>query len=123
MKLNYNKNYCIKIKIKSFIKNNLISDFLILLKRVLNLNIKTKNDKNKSIIHLSKNIYRNTVIRSPHINKQAQEQFEIRTYNNLVNLSLCLLTNSNIKLIIDIIYQNLPIGINSKIIILEKNGY
>jgi len=123
MKLNYNKNYCIKIKIKSFIKNNLISDFLILLKRVLNLNIKTKNDKNKSIIHLSKNIYRNTVIRSPHINKQAQEQFEIRTYNNLVNLSLCLLTNSNIKLIIDIIYQNLPIGIDSKIIILEKNGY
>jgi len=123
MKLNYNKNYCIKIKIKSFIKNNLISDFLILLKRILNLNIKTKNDKNKSIIHLSKNIYRNTVIRSPHINKQAQEQFEIRTYNNLVNLSLCLLTNSNIKLIIDIIYQNLPIGIDSKIIILEKNGY
>ena len=123
MKLNYNKNYSIKIKIKSFIKNNLISDFLILLKRVLNLNIKTKNDKNKSIIHLSKNIYRNTVIRSPHINKQAQEQFEIRTYNNLVNLSLCLLTNSNIKLIIDIIYQNLPIGIDSKIIILEKNGY
>ena len=123
MKLNYNKNYCIKIKIKSFIKNNLISDFLILLKRVLNLNIKTKNDKNKSIIHLSKNIYRNTVIRSPHINKQAQEQFEIRTYNNLVNLSLCLLTNSHIKLIIDIIYQNLPIGIDSKIIILEKNGY
>ena len=111
------------MKIKSFIKNNLISDFLILLKRVLNLNIKTKNDKNKSIIHLSKNIYRNTVIRSPHINKQAQEQFEIRTYNNLVNLSLCLLTNSNIKLIIDIIYQNLPIGIDSKIIILEKNGY
>jgi len=49
MKLNYNKNYCIKIKIKSFIKNNLISDFLILLKRVLNLNIKTKNDKNKII--------------------------------------------------------------------------
>ena len=123
MKLIYNKNYSIKIKIKSFIKNNLISDFLILLKRVLNLNIKTKNDKNKSIIHLSKNIYRNTVIRSPHINKQAQEQFEIRTYNNLVNLSLCLLTNSNIKLIIDIIYQNLPIGIDSKIIILEKNGY
>ena len=33
MKLNYNKNYYIKIKIKSFIKNNLISDFLILLKQ------------------------------------------------------------------------------------------
>jgi ribosomal protein S10 len=123
IKLNYNKNYSISVKVKSFIKNNLISDFLILLKRVLNLNTKTKNNKKETITHLSKNIYRNTIIRSPHVNKQAQEQFEIRTYNNLINIPLYLLTNSNINLIINLIYNNLPIGIDSRITIIEKNGY
>ena len=48
-----------------------------------------------------KNIYSNTtIIRSPHVNKQSQEQFEIRTYNNLITISLYSLINNNIKLII-----------------------
>ena len=123
MNLNYNKNYFIKIKIKSFIKNNLIKDFLILLKRVLSLNIKSKKETKQIITHLRKNIYRNTIIRSPHVNKQSQEQFEIRTYNNLITIPLYSLTSSNVKSIINIINNNLPIGVDSKISIFEKNAY
>ena len=52
MNLNYYINYFIKIKIKSFIKNNFIKDFLILLKRILSLNVKTKNEKNKLLLYI-----------------------------------------------------------------------
>ena len=117
---NLNKDYKIKIRLKSFINIDLIQSYLILLRRLLFTNIKSKNLYLSNTITLEKNLYKNTLIRSPHVNKQSQEQFEIRTYNCLIILNLKSLTYNSIKNILRVIKSNIPIGFDFHIDINEN---
>ena len=116
---NLNKDYKIKIRLKSFINIDLIQNYLILLRRLLFTNIKSKNLYLSNTITLEKNLYKNTIIRSPHVNKQSQEQFEIRTYNCLIILNLKSLTYNSIKNILRVIKSNIPIGFDFHIILMK----
>lgn len=116
----FNKNFKIKIRLKSFVKIDLIKNFLILLRRLLFSYNKSQNLSLSNTIILEKNLYKNTIIRSPHINKQSQEQFEIRTYNCLIILNLNSLTYYNVNNFLKLIKSNLPIGFDSYIDISEN---
>ncbi len=66
------------------------------------------------IIRLPKRIKRITLLKSPHVNKKARDQYEIRTYS----LTLVLSQNnskSNLTNLIKILLNNKPALINAKI--------
>lgn len=66
------------------------------------------------IIRLPKRIKRITLLKSPHVNKKARNQYEIRTYS----LTLVLSQNnskSNLTNLIKILLNNKPALINAKI--------
>jgi ribosomal protein S10 len=68
-----------------------------------------------SIIKLPIKIKKFTLLRSPHVNKKAREQFEIRTYKRLITLKF-----NNKNLILPLINQinfKLPQGLSMRIII------
>ncbi len=66
------------------------------------------------IIRLPKRIKRITILKSPHVNKKARDQYEIRTYSLTLILSQ---NNSKPKLtnLIKILLNNKPALINAKI--------
>ena len=115
-----NKNYKIKIRLKSFIKIDLVNNFLLLLRRLLMFYIKSNDLYLTQTITLEKKLYRNTIIRSPHVNKQSQEQFEIRTYNCLISVDFKFLSKKNLNAIIKLIELNVPAGFDVSIDILEN---
>jgi small subunit ribosomal protein S10 len=115
-----NKNYKIRIRLKSFIKIDLVNNFLLLLRRLLMIYIKSNNLYLTQTIVLEKNLYKNTIIRSPHVNKQSQEQFEIRTYNCLITANIKFLSKKNLNNIMKLIELNIPFGFDVSINILEN---
>ena len=71
----------IELRIKS-VENNIKSYYNFISKILKKLNIK------HSVIYLPRKIKRLTLLKSPHVNKKAREQFEIRIYKILIKLSI-----------------------------------
>lgn len=70
---------------------------------------------------LKKNIYRNTIIRSPHINKQSQDQFEIQTYNIIFLIKVIFLHKLFFNSILKKFETLKSLGIDLKYRFHEKN--
>ncbi len=94
----------IRLFIKSF-NNNLIKQASNEIKLFLENNLSTKKD---NFISLPTKIKRFCVLRSPHIDKDSREHFEIRLYKKFIVISL----NSS-ELLELILNLNLPLGVNS----------
>jgi small subunit ribosomal protein S10 len=76
------KEFILKIKLKSIdkISLNLYINFL-------KEKIKLYN-KQYSIFNLPKKIKRITLLKSPHVNKKAREQFEIKIYTVIIKIKI-----------------------------------
>ncbi len=100
------------LNLKSNFKKTLELYTYFLTKNLKSINIDFK------LVRLPKRIKRITILKSPHVNKKARDQYEIRTYS----LTLIILqnnSNSNIKLnnFIKLLLNNKPTLINAKLII------
>lgn len=86
----------------------------------LEKNLKSTNIDFK-IIRLPKRIKRITILKSPHVNKKARDQYEIRTYSLIIVLSQ---KNSNNKFtnLIKLLLNNKPALINAKITIKQTTN-
>lgn len=94
MKRNIKKVFTLKISIHSYDKlfiNNFLKFFIYYIEK--NYNIKYK------IISLPVKRWKYTVLKSPHVNKTARDQFEMRVYNRLIILD-GFLTEKKVKNII-----------------------
>jgi small subunit ribosomal protein S10 len=90
---------------------NLLNKFIPILKVTLTNFL--KNDISISILRVPTRIKRFTLLKSPHVNKTAREQFEIRIYNCLLKVD----TTSTIMQDIGQTIQNIiPPGIAIKYI-------
>lgn len=113
-------SYFLQINIKSFLKHKMLNDYMIKLKRVLYTWF------NKGVLHnicfffLKKNIYRNTIIKSPHVNKQSQDQFEIQTYNIVFMIKVIFLHRLFFNNILKVIENLKSVGIDLKYSFHEK---
>ncbi len=94
----------IRLFIKSF-NNSLISQSSKKIKLFLANNLALKNE---NFVSLPTKIKRFCVLRSPHIDKDSREHFEIRLYKKFIDISL----NSS-ELLELILNLNLPLGVNS----------
>ena len=88
----------INIKIKSFNKNSLQRDINDLIK---NINKFTKSEVKLASLPTEKNKF--TLLKSPHVNKKAREQFELTTYNKKIVVKN---SKTELKKIIDILNNN-----------------
>lgn len=93
-----------------------IKKYINFLKNRQNLNLwKSKNSLITKFSYVNlpwkRNLY--TVLRSPHVNKTARDQFEIRFYKSLVRFQLYG-SKKNIKFFIDFLKSNIE-GISLKI--------
>ena len=95
------KNETLKIRLESY-DLNLLDDFLLVL---------SKKAKISKLVRLPTKTKKFTVLRSPHVNKQSREQFEIRTHKRLI-----ILENIIEKSIHNFIKKELPAGISGCII-------
>ena len=73
------KKRCVEIRIKS-IDKNLNAYFVFISKLLKKLKIKY------SRVNLPKKMRKITLLKSPHVNKKAREQFEICTYKMLIKI-------------------------------------
>ena len=96
----------IRLFIKSF-NNNLINQASNQIKLVLANNLLSKKN---NFISLPTKIKRFCVLRSPHIDKDSREHFEIRLYKKFIDISLK--SSEILELILNL---NLPTGVNSVI--------
>lgn len=88
----------IRIKVKSF-NRKLICRFI---KQVVNMVVKTGSHLNGPV-PLPRKLQRITVLRSPHIDKKARDQLEIRTHKRLL-----LITHPNINTIEYLMRMDIP---------------
>ena len=82
-----------ELRIKSVEKN--IKYYYKFLRKIL-----SKLEIKHSITHLPKKIKRITLLKSPHVNKKAREQFEVRIYKVLINLNVEVETLSFLKVLL-----------------------
>jgi len=95
-----NNREVLKLRLESY-DFNLLEDFLLNLNKNLQLNL----------VRLPTKIKKFTVLRSPHVNKQSREQFEIRTHKRLV-----IIKDKNKDFVYNFIKNELPSGISGCII-------
>ena len=91
-----NNREVLKLRLESY-DFNLLEDFLLNLNKNLQLNL----------VRLPTKIKKFTVLRSPHVNKQSREQFEIRTHKRLV-----IIKDKNKDFVYNFIKNELPSGIS-----------
>jgi len=91
-----NNKEVLKLRLESY-DFNLLEDFLLNLNKNLQLNL----------VRLPTKIKKFTVLRSPHVNKQSREQFEIRTHKRLV-----IIKDENKDFVYNFIKNELPSGIS-----------
>ena len=96
-----NKN--LKLRLEAY-DIKLLEDYIKTLKKL--------TEKDTSYFRLPTKIKKFTVLRSPHVNKQSREQFEIRTHRRLFYFN----NIKNIENISNIINESLPAGISGRLI-------
>ncbi len=104
------------LNLKSNFKKTLELYSYYLIKNLKSTNIDCK------LVRLPKRIKRITILKSPHVNKKARDQYEIRTYSLTIIISQNNINtnfNSNIKFFnfIKYLLNNKPTLINAKILI------
>jgi len=100
---------------KTILKLNIKSFDIIRLEKFTNLILlgcRSRNILIKGPIRLPVKIKKMTVLKSPHVNKKAREQFEIRTYHRLFILESK--TKDRILFYINKLKKYIPIGIQLK---------
>lgn len=105
--------YKISLLLKS-IDQELLNAFTL----VLNTKLKNISNIKCSTVSLPKKIKKITVLKSPHINKTSREQFEIRSYKNLITLNLIDTNISAVNILLIKLMQNLRPGI---LVTVKKN--
>jgi len=106
--MNLKTNEKIRIKLESF-NHELLSSSC---QKIINILQNTELDDFKVVsLPTKKRIY--CVLRSPHVDKDSREHFEIRVYKKIIDLSYS--SNSNIFDLLAV--SDLPIGVFCKIIL------
>lgn len=97
-------NYTIKLNLTST-NLKLLQSYIIHLQ---------KNFQISNIINLPNNLKKYTVLKSPHVNKKAREQFQIKQYNRLININL--ISKLQFNKFRYLILTNLPASLKIKFI-------
>lgn len=92
----------IRLKLKSFNK-----DLLLLGMENLKLNLFNENIRILKLIFLPNKIKKFSILRSPHVNKNSFEQFEIREFKGFIDLYLY-----NAKGVSSLLNIKMPAGLN-----------